>query len=158
MTNTLTHLGSVNILNRQVGTRTRDLKLAGVEARVWDWSFYNQSLRMQVERGQLVPLNKLETSRFGSGADPEQAKQQVSAVVSLKDFSARSKVSAFPGSRLWNSHSTQLSALAPRPVLTPSLFITSSSTRPRSRLSICCGPPGSEIRLLSACDWAGQLF
>lgn len=73
-------------------------------------------------------------SRFGPGTDPEEAKQQVSTVVSLKDFSARSKVSAFPGSRLWNSHSIQLSSLAPSPVLTPALLITSSSTRPRSSL------------------------
>lgn len=105
---------------------------------------------------RVVPSNKLEVLQFRPGTESEQAKQQVSTVVSLKDFSTRSKVSSFPGSRLWNSHCVHLSSLAESPALTSAQLITSSSTRPRSKALICCGPPDSEIRLPCACNLARQ--
>lgn len=53
--------------------------------------------------------------------------------------------------------SIQLSYLAQSPVLTPSQAITSSSTRPRSSLSICCGPPGESGYFLPV-TWQGSSF
>lgn len=123
-----------------------------------------------LNEGRFILQSSLRCCLKDWGVDVEQAKQQVSTVPLMKDFSLKRDsfkpmVSSFSDSNNWDSHSTQLSSLAYSPVLTPYKFSLPNlpSGGPASlsalwgphRLSglccggVCCVPLDDEIRLPS---------